>query len=221
MVTSMKFYFGDIVPYLPSMLQALGCNFIVATVSLIVGIFVGLVTYLAKSGKTKAFRIFANCYIELIRNTPLLVQLYLIYFGIAQMGIDISPMRSTMIAMILNSGAYIAEIMRSGFSSVSPGTIEAGHALGMSSWQVFTLVRLKPAFASAFPALTNQYVLMFLGSTVASTISLNELLYTTLYIESVTARTPEVFLTTGLLFYAASFMIIRIIHKVDKHVFTW
>lgn len=217
----MKFYFKDIIPYLPEMIKALGYNYLVATVSLAFGIILGLVLYSAKTGKAKPFRVVANCYIELIRNTPLLVQLYLIYFGVAQLGVDVTPVQSTMLAMILNSGAYVAEIMRSGFSSVLPGTIEAGYALGMTPWQVFVYVRLKPAFASAFPALINQYVLMFLGSTVASTISLNELMYTTLHIESVTARTPEVFLTTGVLFYVSSFVMIRILRKVKKHVFTW
>ncbi|MEN6316130.1 MAG: amino acid ABC transporter permease [Clostridiaceae bacterium] len=217
----MRFHFKDIAPYLIMMLKGIGVNFTAATIALLFGIILGLCAYSAKKSTVKPLQIVANAYIEIVRNTPLLVQLYLIYFGIAQMGINMTPLQSTMIAMIFNSGAYISEIMRSGFQSVSSGTIEAGHALGMSNWQVFTYIRLKPAFRSAFPALINQYVLMFLGSTVASTISLHELMYQTLYIESVTARTVEAFLITGVLFYVSSFIIINILRKSERIIFKW
>lgn len=217
----MRFHFGDVAPYLASMLKGLGLNLSVAILSLLAGIALGLLAYSAKAGKNRPLRILASCYIELIRNTPLLVQLYLLYFGLAQFGVDVSPLLSTMLALVVNSGAYVAEIMRAGFQSVSPGTIEAGHALGMTRWQIFALVRLKPAFRSAFPALINQFVLMFLGSTVASTISLNELMYTTLYVESVTARTVEVFLTTGVMFYVTTFILVKLLNRAERALFQW
>lgn len=217
----MRFHFGDVTPYIVSMLKGLGLNLTVASLSLLTGIALGLIAYSAKAGKNRPLRILASCYIELIRNTPLLVQLYLLYFGLAQFGVDVSPLLSTMLALIVNSGAYVAEIMRAGFQSVSPGTIEAGHALGMTRWQIFLIVRLKPAFRSAFPALINQFVLMFLGSTVASTISLNELMYTTLYVESVTARTVEVFLTTGVMFYVATFILVKLLNRAERALFQW
>lgn len=217
----MNFRFQDIVPYLGTMLAGLGLNFLVATLSLIVGILVGLVTYSAQKSKMKPISAVASAYIELIRNTPLLVQLYIIYFGIAQIGISVSPFGSTMIAMIFNCGAYMAEILRAGFQSIKPGVIEAGEALGMTPFQNFYLIQLKPALRSAFPAIINQYILMFLGSTVSSAISMPELLYRTLHIESTTARTVEVFLITGVLFYISSFLIINVLRLMERKVFKW
>lgn len=217
----MSLYFKDLLPYGSMMLKGLFTNFMVATVSLLIGLVLGLITYNAKVSRYRPLQYLANTYIELIRNTPLLVQLYIIYFGIAQIGIDASPFESTIIAMVLNSGAYIAEIMRSGFKSVSYGIREAGQALGMSGMQIFFYLRLAPAFKTAFPALINQYILMFLGSTVASTISLQELMNGTLYIDSVTARTVEVFLTTGLLFYISSFILINSLRLLEKRLFRW
>lgn len=217
----MKLYFRDLVPFMSQMLKGLGTNFMVATISLMIGLLLGLLACNAKASRHKPLRYIANIYIELIRNTPLLVQLYIIYFGIAQIGIDASPFQSTIVAMVLNSGAYIAEIMRSGFQSVSYGISEAGQALGMNGIQIFFYLRLAPAFKAAFPALINQYILMFLGSTVASTISLPELMYNTLYIDSVTARTVEVFLMTGILFYVSSFVLINTLRFVEKRIFRW
>ena len=215
----MSFYFRDLTPYLSMMFGGLLTNFLVATFSLCLGLILGLLTYNAKVSGRKPLRYAANVYIELIRNTPLLVQLYIIYFGIAQIGIDASPFQSTIIAMVLNSGAYIAEIMRAGFKSVSYGINEAGQALGMSGIQIFFYLRLAPAFKAAFPALINQYILMFLGSTVASTISLSELMHNTLYIDSITARTVEVFLITGVMFYVSSFVLINSLRFVEKRIF--
>ena len=217
----MTFFFRDIAPFLYRMFYGLANNLQVASLSLLCGLLLGLVTYNAKVSYFRPLRVLANCYIEIIRNTPLLVQIYLIFFGIAQLGINASPFQSTMIAMVSNSGGYCAEIMRAGFKAVSHGTVEAGYALGMSSWQVFFHVRLKPAFRSAFPALTNQYVLMFLGSSVASTIAYRELLHTTLHIESMTARTVEVFLIAGLMFYTTSFLLINVLRWLEKRIFRW
>lgn len=217
----MSFYFSSLKPYMGLMVKGLLTNFLVATVSFMLGLILGLVTYHGKVSGVRTFRYLANAYIELIRNTPLLVQLYLIYFGIAQIGIDASPLNATIIAMVLNGGAYIAEIMRSGFHSVSRGITQAGQALGMNGLQIFFYLKLLPALKTAFPALINQYILMFLGSTVASTISLRELMNCTLYIDSITARTVEVFLVTGVLFYVTSFVLIHSLRMVEKRVFKW
>lgn len=217
----MNFYFGDIMPYLGQMLRGLGVNVLLALISMVVGASLGIVLYLGKTGRCKLLSRVCSAYIEVMRNTPLLVQLYLIYFGLAQFGIDVSAFMSALIAMILNNAAYTAEIFRAGFLSVAKGQIEAGVALGMKTTQVFFLVELKPALKSAFPALINQFVMLFLFSSVASIIALPELTYVAMNTASMTARTFEVYLVTGILYYVACVIMITLLRTIEKQSFRW
>ena len=217
----MKFYFGDLVPYIGEMFAGLGLNILLALVSMAVGAVGGILLYLGKTGKNRPLSLVCRAYIEVMRNTPLLVQLYLIYFGLAQFGIDISALVSTLVAMILNNAAYTAEIFRAGVLSVPHGQVEAGQALGMHPAQVFTLVELKPALKSAFPALINQYIMLFLFSSVASIIALPELTYVAMNTASMTARTFEVYLVTGVMYYVACVVMIAGLRLFEKKAFRW
>lgn len=217
----MKLYFREVNRYIPDMLKGLGTSILLAAVGMLVGTLLGLLLYLGRSSKYRVLRGFCYGYIEVIRNTPLLVQLYLIYFGLAQYGIDVSAMVSTIFAMVLNNAAYTAEILRAGFLSVQPGTIEAGYALGMNKAQVFMHVRLMPAFKSAYPALINQAVLLFLFSSVASIIALHELTYVSMNTASITARNFETYLYTGLLYYVTCFVIINVSRLGEKKLMRW
>lgn len=217
----MKFYFDDVFAHLPAMLNGLMLNILLAVVSMLVGSVLGILLYLGKTSKRRGFKFFCSGYIEIMRNTPLLVQLYLIYFGLAQYGLDVSALTSALVAMILNNGAYTAEIFRSGFLSVQHGTVEAGQAIGMSPWQVFALVELKPALKSAFPAMINQFVMLFLFSSVASIIALPELTYVAMNTASMTARNFEVYLITGILYYVSCYMMISLLRLIERKAFKW
>lgn len=217
----MKFYFRDVVPYIPGMLKGLLVNMALAVIAMLVGCLLGMLLYLGKTSTRKWLQRFCGAYIELFRNTPLLVQLYLIYFGLAQYSIDVSAFASAMIAMVLNNAAYSAEILRAGFMSIPHGTIEAGEALGMSRAQVFRIVRLMPALKSAFPALINQYVMLFLFSSVASIIALPELTYVSMNTASLTARNFEVYLITGALYYGATIIMVSLLRLCERKSFRW
>jgi len=151
----------------------------------------------------------------------MLVQLYILYFGLPEIGVDLSPLTASVIAMVINGGAYIAEIMRSGFQSIPYGLQEAGMALGMTPRQIFMNIRLKLALKNAFPALINQFILLFLFSSVTSAISMPELTYITFNLQSSTARVFEVLLISGSMYYVITILFVSLFRKCEKKLFSW
>ena len=214
-------YFKDVIPYLNDMFTGLGYSVLLTVISMALGMVVGIAAYLGKSSSHKCVSAVSKGYIELIRNTPMLVQLYILYFGLPEIGVDLSPLTASVIAMVINGGAYIAEIMRSGFQSIPYGLQEAGMALGMTSRQVFLNIRLKLALKNAFPALINQFILLFLFSSVTSTISMPELTYITFNLQSSTARVFEVLLISGAMYYVITILFVALFRKCEKKLFSW
>ena len=217
----MKLYFKDVIPYLNDMFTGLGYSVLLTVISMALGMVVGIAAYLGKSSSHKCVSAVSKGYIELIRNTPMLVQLYILYFGLPEIGVDLSPLTASVIAMVINGGAYIAEIMRSGFQSIPYGLQEAGMALGMTSRQIFLNIRLKLALKNAFPALINQFILLFLFSSVTSTISMPELTYITFNLQSSTARVFEVLLISGAMYYVITILFVALFRKCEKKSFSW
>lgn len=217
----MKLYFKDVIPYINDMFTGLGYSILLTVISMALGMIVGIAAYLGKSNTHKSVSTVSKGYIELIRNTPMLVQLYILYFGLPEIGVDLSPLTASVIAMVINGGAYIAEIMRSGFQSIPYGLQEAGMALGMTPRQIFLNIRLKLALKNAFPALINQFILLFLFSSVTSTISMPELTYITFNLQSSTARVFEVLLISGAMYYIITILFVALFRKCEKKLFSW
>ena len=217
----MTFYFGDLLPYVPVLLRALWVSVYVTVIAMLVGSFLGVFVYLGKVSSSRVLSTISSAYIEVVRNTPLLVQLYLIYFGLGQVGINLNPLWATLVGMTMNNSAYTAEIFRAGFQSVPAGLREAGSALGMSTRQTFRHVVFKPAIRSVFPALTNQFIILFLFSSVASVISLEELTSILMNLNSQTLRTLEVFTYGGILYYGTSALIAASSRLAEKALFRW
>ncbi|MDJ0333858.1 amino acid ABC transporter permease [Salinibacterium sp. G-O1] len=217
----MTLYFGDIFPYLPIMLEALWVSIYVTALSFVVGSFLGLFIYLARASRFRALRWFGRGYVEVIRNTPLLVQLYLIYFGLGQVGINFNPLWSVLIGMSLNNAAYTAEIFRAGINAVPNGLREAGRALGMRYDQTFRHVVLMPGIRNVLPALTNQFIILFLFSSIGSVISLDELTAVLENLNSQTLRTFEIFTIGALLYFLTSAAIAYGARAIEKVAFKW
>ena len=217
----MTFYFGDILPYLPVLLQALWISVYVTLIGFAVGSVAGVLISRARSSGVRALRTSAGVYIEIFRNTPLLVQLYLIYFGLGQVGINLDPFWSAVLGLTLNNAAYTAEIFRAGFESVPVGLREAGSALGMSPLQNFRYVVLKPAVRNVLPSLTNQLIVLFLFSSVGSVISLNELTSALSDINSQTERTLEIFTYGAAMYYLVSVAMAMSSRLAEKTLFRW
>ncbi len=217
----MNLYFGDILPYLGEMLGALWISLWVTTAAFIIGGVLSVVVYLGKASRLRVLRVISGIYIGAFRNTPMLVQIYLIYFGLPVWGINLDVYASSLVALSLNSAAYCAEIIRGGFESTPPGLREAGEALGLGRRDIFLRVVLTPAIRGVFPSLANQFVHLFLSSSIASVIGLPELMHAILEINTQTYRTIEVLTIGALLYFAAGILLSLLFRLLERVLFRW
>lgn len=146
-------------------------------------------------------------YVEVIRNTPLLVQLFLIFFGLPALGVKFDVLTASVLALTINLAAYTAEIVRAGFESIPKSQIEAGISIGLSGPQVFRHVVLLPALKNVYPSLTSQFVLMMLATSIVSQISAPDLFHAGSIIQSRTFRDFEVYAVIAVLYLGLSLLL--------------
>ena len=164
--------------YFPFLLEGALMTLEISVLSLLLGLVFGLTAALCKLARNPILRWPANSYVWLIRSTPLLVQLFIIYFGLPQMGIDLGPFLSGVLGLALNVGAYNAETIRGGIISVPPGQTEASRSLGMSSSLTMRRVILPQALRIIIPPLGNNFIILIKDTSLVSTITLVELTLT-------------------------------------------
>ena len=162
--------------------------------AIILGTLLAIILVALRNLGNAAVRFGVDSYVELLRNTPFLVQLFMIFFGLPLMGFRMSGTQAALFAMTLNLSAYATEIIRAGVDSIHRSQIEAGLSLALSRIQVFRYVVLKPAFAKIWPALSSQFVLMLLASSICSFISVPELSGAASIIEQRTFRSFETYI---------------------------
>jgi polar amino acid transport system permease protein len=147
-------------------------------------------------------------YVETIRNTPLLVQIFIVYFGLASVGLKVDAFTAATAALVINVGAYTSEIVRAGIESIPRGQLEAAECLALSRRQVLLHVVLPPAIERVYPALTSQYVLLMLASSITSQISAEELTAVANRIQSETFRSVETYLII-----AAAYLLLSLVMR--------
>lgn len=184
---------------------------------LLIGILCAEGQRLGHRGLTWSIR----AYVEFIRNTPFLVQLFFVFFGLPSLGLRLDALTAALIALVLNIAAYFTEILRAGLEASPPGLAEAGRALGMRRWQIFLLVQLRPAVGKVWPALVSQFVLVFLGSAVVSQISVEDLTFQAQFIQSRTFRAFEIYLVVTLLYAGLAFALRRALLELGGRLFPW
>ena len=163
------------------------------------GVSLGIVGAVVRAWNIRPFAALFGLYVELIRNTPFLVQLFFIFFGLPGLGVHISEWQAAVLAMVINLGAYSTEIIRAGIQAIPKGQLEAASALAMSRFEAFRHVVLQPALAKVWPALSSQIIIVMLGSAVCSQIATEELSFFANFIQSRNFRAFETYLlTTGL-----------------------
>lgn len=160
----------------------------------VLGVAVGIFAAWARTQGPRWLRPLVSAYVELIRNTPFLIQLFFIFFGLPGIGLQISEMQAALLAMVINLGAYSSEIIRAGIAAVARGQIEAGLSLAMTRMQIFRHVILPPALQKIWPALSSQMVIVMLGSAVCSQIAVEELAYAANFIQGRNFRSFESYL---------------------------
>ncbi|GAB6153849.1 cystine ABC transporter permease [Desulfosporosinus burensis] len=195
----MNLDFSIILKYLPYMLQGAGLTIELAVLGIAFGILIGLVTALLKISHTP-LRFIAHFYIWLIRGTPLLVQLFLIYFGLPQLGITLSAFSSSVLGLGINSGAYLAEVFRGGIEAIPKGQTEASSSLGMGKFLTMRRIIFPQALRIALPSLGNQFIISLKDSSLCSVITMSELLQTSQRFASVTFASLEFYTAAALLY---------------------
>ncbi len=177
-----------------------------AAVTTLTGFLIGTICAVARRSSVRWASWMAGVYIETIRNTPFLVQIFVVYFGLSSLGFRFSAITVAIIALTINVGAYTAEIMRAGFDSVQQGQWEAAECLGLSKPKAYWHVALRPAMERVYPSLTSQFILLMLASSVASQISVEELTAAANFIQSETYRPFETFLVAAVLYLGLSLL---------------
>ena len=169
------FNFRVIFEYLPLFLTGLKSTFLISIVSIMLALVVGIIACACRISGIKSIKYPAIAYIEIIRSTPLLVQIYFLYFGLPTLGIRIPELQTGILALTLNSGAYIAEIIRAGINSVDDGQIEAGISSGLNYLQRMRFIILPQALGVTVPPLLGQSIVLVKDSALLSLISVMEL----------------------------------------------
>ncbi len=173
-----------------------------SALSIALGFVVGTLCAIAGKSRLALVRGLIRAYVEIIRNTPLLVQVFLVFFGLASIGWKLSAETAAVIALTVNVGAYTTEIMRAGINSIHPGQIEAAECLGMSRLHVYWHVVLLPAVERVYPSLTSQFILLMLSSAVVSVISADDLTSVAANLQSQTFRSFEIYIVVAAIYLA-------------------
>jgi len=198
-MTSIVFDFSAVLTQWPLLLRGAALTLGLTAVSTLLGVGLGVACAWARQAGPRAVGAVVALYVEFIRNTPFIVQLFFIFFGLPSLGVRLPAEAAAAIAMVVNLGAYSTEIIRAGIDAIHRGQVEAGLALGMTRFEIFRYIVIRPALAKVYPALSSQIVLVMLGSAVVSQIAAEELTFAAQYIQSRNFRSFETYLvTTGL-----------------------
>jgi polar amino acid transport system permease protein len=188
----------------PSFLGGAVLTLELAFFAVVLGAVLGTLAAVGRGTHNRLIAGVCKVYVEAIRNTPLLVQIFLVYFGLASIGLKLSAFTVAVAALTINVGAYTAEIMRAGFEAIPRGQIEAGEGLALTRFQIYWHIILLPAVERVYPALTSQFVLLMLASSVCSQISAEELTAVANYIQSDTYRAFETYIIVAVLYIILS-----------------
>jgi len=209
---------GFLARYLSVFLEGALVTVELALAAIAIVIVWGLVVAVARLSRVRGLAPLAGGYIQLMRNTPLLVQIYFIYFGFAMAGFGLSGFASGLLALCLQNGAYAAEIYRGGLQSLSVKQIEGGRALGMTPWLTFRIVVLPQAVARVVPPLGNQFVLILKDTSIVSAIAVGELTHVGKLLSERTAATYEIFFVLAAFYLVMTSIVTTLVRLYERRV---
>lgn len=210
---SYKFDFLLVLEKWPIFLSGVWLTLQLTVLSIAIGFVLGSVCAIARVYGWRSIRLIVGGYVELIRNTPLLIQIFIVYFGLSSVGLKLSAEVSAIIALTINMGAYSTEIMRAGIQSIHHTLLEAADCLGLTKLQTIMHIVLLPAMERVYPALSSQFVLLMLASSITSQISAEELTAVANNVQSETYRSFEVYIVVALVYLSLS-LVYRVAFKV-------
>ncbi len=215
-VISYTFQFGAVFAAFDTLLLGAWLTIRLTALSVLLGLAIAVLCAYARMNGPRWAGLLVRVYVELIRNTPLLVQLFFVFFALPMAGVRFTPDEAALLTMATNLGAYASEILRAGVEAVPRAQIEAGEALGLRPVQVFRFIIFRPALRTVFPALASQFVLLLLGSAVVSAVSAEELTSAANVLQSRTFRAFEVYAVV-LGIYLVMATLFRLAFRVAYH----
>lgn len=206
--------FSFVPKYYSFFIRGTGYTLFISALTVLLGLIGGLALALMKQSGNKAFQRIATAYIEFIRGTPLLIQLYIVYYGIS----NIPMLMAGVIAMSVNSSAYIAEIIRAGINAVDKGQMEAGRSLGFSLNQSYVLIIIPQAMKNILPALGNEFIVLIKESAIVSVIGIHDLMYNTDTIRGITYIAFEPLIIAAGIYFVMTFSLSKLLGKVERRM---
>jgi polar amino acid transport system permease protein len=213
------FSFTWLAQYWPVLLKGIGVTLELTLVAAVLGILLGIFCAWARTLGPKWLNPFVSTYVEIIRNTPFLIQLFFVFFGLPSIGVRLNELEAANLAMILNLGAYGCEIVRAGIQATPRGQFEAGASLAMSPIQTFRYVVLVPALQRIWPALSSQVVIVMLGSAVVSQVAAQDLTFAANFIQSRTFRAFEAYFVSTAIYLVLAILLRKALAMLGLRLF--
>jgi polar amino acid transport system permease protein len=214
-----SFNFRDVWRYQDMLLEGAWLTLQLSAGAMLLGLLLGIIGAAMRTSHSRLLRGLATGYVEIIRNTPLLIQLLIVYLGLPAFGVSLSALQAAVITLSVNLGAYATEIIRAGIQAIPKSQIEAGVSLGMSRLEVFRYVMLFQALRIIYPALASQFILLLIATSIASQISTEELFHIGSFIESRTFRSFEVYLVITAMYLLMALFFRAFFAMIHKLVF--
>ncbi|QET04912.1 MULTISPECIES: amino acid ABC transporter permease [Cupriavidus] len=214
-----QFDFGSILGYTDVLAKGIAVTAQLTVTGGVLGVAVAILGAWARTEGPRWLRAVVGAYVEVIRNTPFLIQLFFIFFGLPSLGVQLPEMVAASLAMVINLGAYGTEIVRAGVAATPRGQYEAGASLAMSRVQVFRHVVLRPALQKIWPALSSQIVIVMLGSAVCSQIAAQDLTYAANFIQGRNFRAFEVYLVSTLIYLGLALLLRQLLRALGRSLF--
>ncbi|MDH2051565.1 amino acid ABC transporter permease [Achromobacter marplatensis] len=214
-----QYDFGAVFDHTPVLVKGIGVTVELIAFGAVAGVALGIACAWVRTQGPTWLRAPVAAYVEVIRNTPFLIQLFFVFFGLPSLGVQLGEMQAACLAMALNLGAYSAEIIRAGIDATPKGQYEAGASLAMTRFQVFRHVVLKPALKRIWPALSSQIVIVMLGSAVCSQIAAEDLTFAANFIQSRNFRAFEVYLVTTGIYLVLAILLRQLLRLAGRRLF--
>ena len=188
----------------------------VSLIALLIGLLLGIVICLAKISTIKVLNVLATIYVEVIRNTPILVQIMIIYFALPEVGISFTPFMSAIIALSINSGAYVSEIFRSGILAIDKGQMEAGRSLGLSYFQTMKFIILPQALKNSLPALGNEFISLVKESSIVYFVGVADIMFAANTVKNATYETFGPYLIAAAIYFIITSVLSLLVKRLEK-----
>jgi len=215
-----QFDFAPVFEHTDLLLAGAGFTLALTAVGAVLGVGLGIAGAICRAWTLAPFDRLFGLYVEVIRNTPFLVQLFFIFFGLPSLGVTMSEWQAAVLAMVINLGAYSTEIIRAGIQATPRGQLEAAQSLALTRRQIFRHVVLRPALARVWPALASQVIIVMLGSAVCSQIATEELTFAANFIQSRNFRAFETYFVTTALYFVMALLIRQLLMRLGQRFVT-